>query len=192
MTNPEVFFNAVAGIAISPEAAAIRDDYLRAFLVEQILEEKADRDAEPCVYVAPAWDVPSLTSRLGGLSVSDRRGLLDLFETHGAVVADAVAAGCAAADACACKDVEKLLVGQGEVESLLTCMGLSRTALDEEGARIVYRVMLGLEDGECLAKVCPEADEVAVDAAHTALLTIYERMMAEGRSFFVETIEQNW
>lgn len=83
MTNPEVFFNAVAGIAISPEAAAIRDDYLRAFLVEQILEEKADRDAEPCVYVAPAWDVPSLTSRLGGLSVSDRRGLLDLFETHG-------------------------------------------------------------------------------------------------------------
>lgn len=88
MTNPEVFFNAVAGIAISPEAAAIRDDYLRAFLVEQILEEKADRDAEPCVYVAPAWDVPSLTSRLGGLSVSDRRGLLDLFETHGAVVAD--------------------------------------------------------------------------------------------------------
>lgn len=83
MTNPEVFFNAVAGIAISPEAAAIRDDYLRAFLVEQILEEKADRDAEPCVYVAPAWDVPSLTSRLGGLSVSDRRGLWDLFETHG-------------------------------------------------------------------------------------------------------------
>ena len=71
-------------------------------------------------------------------------------------------------------------------------MGLSRTALDEEGARIVYRVMLGLEDGECLAKVCPEADEAAVDAAHTALLTIYERMMAEGRSFFVETIEQNW
>ena len=69
MTNPEVFFNAVAGIAISPEAAAIRDDYLRAFLVEQ--------------NVAPAWDVPSLTSRLGGLSVSDRRGLLDLFETHG-------------------------------------------------------------------------------------------------------------
>lgn len=147
MTNPEVFFNAVAGIAISPEAAAIRDDYLRAFLVEQILEEKADRDAEPCVYVAPA---------------------------------------------CACKDVEKLLVGQGEVESLLTCMGLSRTVLDEEGARIVYRVMLGLEDGECLAKVCPKADEAAVDAAHTALLTIYERMMAEGRSFFVETIEQNW
>ena len=45
MTNPEVFFNAVAGIASSPEAAAIRDDYLRAFLVEQILEEKADRDA---------------------------------------------------------------------------------------------------------------------------------------------------
>ncbi len=83
MTNPEVFFNAVAGIASSPEAAAIRDDYLRAFLVEQILEEKADRDAEPCVYVAPAWDVPALTSRLGGLSVSDRRGLLDLFETHG-------------------------------------------------------------------------------------------------------------
>lgn len=192
MTNPEVFFNAVAGIAISPEAAAIRDDYLRAFLVEQILEEKADRDAEPCVYVAPAWDVLSLTSRLGGLSVSDRRGLLDLFETHGAVVADAVAAGCAAANACACKDVEKLLVGQGEVESLLTCMGLSRTAQDEEGAGIVYRVMLGLEDGECLAKVCPEADEAAVDAAHTALLTIYERMMAEGRSFFVETIEQNW
>ena len=37
MTNPEVFFNAVAGIASSPEAAAIRDDYLRAFLVEQIL-----------------------------------------------------------------------------------------------------------------------------------------------------------
>lgn len=192
MTNPEVFFNAVAGTAISPEAAAILDDYLRAFLVEQILEEKADRDAEPCVYVAPARDVPSLTSRLGGLSVSDRRGLLDLFETHGAVVAGAVAAGCAAADACACKDVEKLLVGQGEVESLLTCMGLSRTALDEEGAGIVYRVMLGLEDGECLAKVCPEADEAAVDAAHTALLTIYERMMAEGRSFFVGTIERNW
>lgn len=34
MTNPEVFFNAVAGIAISPEVAAIRDDYLRAFLVD--------------------------------------------------------------------------------------------------------------------------------------------------------------
>ena len=53
------------------------------FLVEQILEEKADRDAEPCVYVAPAWDVPSLTSRLGGLSVSDRGGFWTFLRLMG-------------------------------------------------------------------------------------------------------------